>query len=329
MIFLRQLGSRSCHLFSFSDYVNLDEISLALDPPRRCDYAFVSHGHSDHVARHPAGLASPATVALVQRRYKSSGLTPLDFGETRLRGNHRLWLVPAGHVLGAAQLVVDRPDGRRLIYTGDFSMRPRLTVPAATPVQTDVLIMECTYGSPRYVFPPDDEICARIRFFVERALDDGVTPVLLGYSLGKAQEAMALINRLGYPVIVHPTIAELADVYQRFGVEIGSYQVLNGPVSPGHVLIAPPSARRDRLPAHCRTLYLSGWALDHSTVYRLGVDEAVPLSDHADFSELIRFVEAVQPSHIYTTHGPPSFADYLRRLGFNAQPLGEHQLALL
>ncbi|HVB96088.1 MAG TPA: MBL fold metallo-hydrolase RNA specificity domain-containing protein [Chloroflexota bacterium] len=208
-------------------------------------------------------------------------------------------------------------------------MRARLTVPAATPVRADILIMESTYGTPRYVFPPDEEICARIQFFVERALNDGMTPVLLGYSLGKSQEAIALINRLGFPVVAHPSVAELADIYSRFGVELGNYEVLQGPVPAGHVLIAPPNARRAGLPAQCRTLYLSGWALDRSTPYRLNVDEAVPLSDHADFTELIHFVEAVQPSHIYTTHGPASFAEHLRRLGFNAQPLGEHQLALL
>jgi len=288
----------------------------------------VSHGHSDHIGRHAAGVASPATVALVAARLRSTRLEPLAFGDEIERSGHRIWLAPAGHVLGAAQVVVDAPDGRRLVYTGDFSVRSRRTVQAARPIRADVLIMECTFGLPRYVFPPDEEICERVRVFVDRALGDSVTPVLLGYALGKAQEAMALVSALGYPVRVHPGVARLADVYRQFDVDLGPYEIDDGETPSGCVLIAPPSALRTGLPRRRRTLYLSGWALDRSTQYRLGVDEAVPLSDHADFSELVQFVREAQPGHVYTTHGPSAFADHLRGLGFAAQHLGNHQPSL-
>ncbi|MGH2457760.1 MAG: MBL fold metallo-hydrolase RNA specificity domain-containing protein [Chloroflexota bacterium] len=204
-------------------------------------------------------------------------------------------------------------------------MRPRQTVRSASPIRADVLIMECTFGLPRYVFPSDEEIRARIREFIDRALADSRTPVLLGYALGKAQEAMALVSGMGYSVRVHPAVAALAEVYRQFGVDLGAYSVFDGDLTPGEVLIAPPNARGAPLPRHCRTLYLSGWALDRSTTYRLGVDEAVPLSDHADFAELVRFVTEAQPAHVYTTHGPSAFADHLRRLGFAAEHLGAHQ----
>lgn len=285
----------------------------------------MSHGHSDHIARHAAGLASPATVALVAARLGVCRLAPLGFGDSIERLGHRISLAPAGHVLGAAQVVVDAPDGRRLVYTGDFSVRTRQTVKSAAPIRADVLIMECTFGLPRYVFPPDEEIQAQIRRFVERTLAESATPVLLGYALGKAQEAMALVSGMGYPVCVHPSVAQLADVYRRFDVDLGAYAVYAGEVAPGQVLIAPPNRRGLALPGRSRTLYLSGWALDRSAKYRLGVDDAAPLSDHADFAELVRFVSEAQPSRVYTTHGPSAFADHLRRLGFNAEHLGTHQ----
>jgi Cft2 family RNA processing exonuclease len=273
-------------------------------------------------------VASPATIALVARRLGVCRLSPLAFGDHLERHDHRIWLAPAGHVLGAAQVVVDAPDGRRLVYTGDFSVRARETVQPASPMRADVLIMECSFGLPRYVFPPDEEIRERIRAFVDRALADSAAPVLLGYALGKAQEAMALLSQLGYPVCIHPSVAQFAEVYQSFGVDLGQYAVYEGRLPSGHVLIAPPSALRTGLPRNARTLYLSGWALDRSTKFRLGVDEAIPLSDHADFAELIHFVEKVQPTRVYTTHGPSAFADHLRRLGFDAQHLGSHQPAL-
>lgn len=288
----------------------------------------MSHGHSDHVARHAAGLATRATIALLIKRLGTCRLSPLDFGASHERADHRIWLAPAGHVLGAAQVVVDAPDGRRLVYTGDFSVRARQTVEPAARIHADVLIMECTFGLPRYVFPSDDEIREQVRAFVERALSDSIPPIVLGYTLGKSQEAMALLNALGFPVCAHPSVAQLADVYRGFGVDLGTYAVYDGVVPYGHVLVAPPSALHNGLPRRRRTLYLSGWAVDRSTKYRLGVDEALPLSDHADFAELVEFVTRVQPARVYTTHGPSAFADHLRRLGFDAEHLGSHQPAL-
>lgn len=315
-------------MFTFTDHIYLPAPAIALDAPRRAEFAVVSHGHTDHIARHRAGRATPATVALVAARLGSTRLEPLGFGETFERAGYRISLAPAGHILGAAQVIVDAPDGSRLVYTGDFSVRARQTVAAAAPIHADILIMECTFGRPRYVFPSDDEIRARIRAFVERALNDAATPVLLGYALGKAQEAMALVSALGFPVRAHPNVARLADVYRQFGVELGAYEAAEGAVAPGEVLIAPPNVRQSGLPPRSRTLYLSGWALDRSARYRLGVDEALPLSDHADFAELVEFVRQVQPKRVYTTHGPSAFADHLRRLGVEAYHLGDHQPAL-
>jgi Cft2 family RNA processing exonuclease len=315
-------------LFAYTDHLHLPALDLALDPPRAAAFAFVSHGHTDHIARHSAGLATPATVALVAQRLGHTRLTPCDLGVSLERAGHRISLASAGHVLGAAQIVVDAPDGQRLVYTGDFSVRPRHSLTPAAPIHADVLIMECTYGQPQYVFPPDEEVYAQLRSFVERTLNDGVTPILLAYALGKAQETMALVRDWGYPVVVHPSIARLAAVYRQQGVDLGDYTVGTALVSPGQVLIAPPNALRERLPPRHRTLYLSGWALDHSAKYRFGVDEALPLSDHADYSELLDFVTRAAPGRVYTTHGPPTFADHLRRRGLRAEHLGEHQPAL-
>lgn len=287
----------------------------------------MTHAHSDHIARHSGGVATPATVALVACRLGRCRLEPLEFGERVERAGHQIWLEPAGHVLGAAQVVVEDPGGTRLVYTGDFSVRARATVPAATPVRADVLIMECTFGEPRYVFPSDDELRDRLRAFVARALTEGDSPVVLGYALGKAQEAVRLLHELGYPVRVHPGVAPLAAVYRQFGIDLGDYQVYAGHLEPGEVLVAPPSARSN-LPPRAKTLYLSGWAMDRSAKYRLGVDDAIPLSDHADFAELVAFVGQVQPRRVYTTHGPAAFADHLCRLGFDARHLGDHQPAL-
>jgi hypothetical protein len=54
---------------------------------------------------------------------------------------------------------------------------------------------------------------------------------------------------------------------------------------------------------------------------RRGYDYAVPLSDHADYDELIECVERVEPRVVYCTHGPDEFVGRLRKLGHDARPL--------
>ena len=63
--------------------------------------------------------------------------------------------------------------------------------------------------------------------------------------------------------------------------------------------------------------------MDRGAKYRLGVDHAIPLSDHADYDELIAAIDRVAPRAIYCTHGPESFVDRLLDLGYNAYVLGK------
>ena len=75
---------------------------------------------------------------------------------------------------------------------------------------------------------------------------------------------------------------------------------------------------------------ISGWALDPWTVPRHRYDAAFPLSDHADYDDLLRFVTAVRPRLVYTVHGfAAEFARDLRERGIEAWALGrENQLDL-
>ena len=77
--------------------------------------------------------------------------------------------------------------------------------------------------------------------------------------------------------------------------------------------------RRGRL----RTAAVSGWALSSSFKYQMGVDEAFPFSDHADFEELIAFVKGCDPEVVYTHHGSAdTLAEEIkRRLGIEARSL--------
>ncbi len=312
------------------------ESGLFLDAHRRSECAFVSHAHGDHIARHDRTIATPPTVALMRHRLGSKvkgEALPVAYRQPFGLGDLTLELFPAGHVLGSAQLRVVR-DGVALGYSGDLCLEPTLTAEQAEVVECDVLVLESTFGLPRYVFPPKDEVLAAVRRFVDDALSDGATPVLLGYALGKAQEILKYLGGAGYRCRAHPVIHAVNKVYEAQGVSLPNVELLGpeGP-APGEVVVAPPHLARTspilRI-EHRRTAVLTGWAMDGRRGFR-GADAAFPLSDHADYPSLLRYARASGAARVLTVHGyARELAASLRKEGVRAEPLVEReQLELL
>ncbi|HRQ88769.1 MAG TPA: ATP-dependent DNA ligase, partial [Bacteroidia bacterium] len=247
---------------------------------------------------------------------------------------HVLRLLPAGHILGSAMLHVTRlADGASLLYTGDFKLRQGLSAEAAVLREADTLVMETTFGLPEFRFPPTEKIVADLRAFVRETIEDGEIPVLLGYSLGKAQEILAALDGLGVPVMLHRSIVKLTEVYERVRQPFTEWKPFQAETAAGHILILPPSAARSqalRRMKRTRTAMLTGWAMTPGATYRYQVDEVFPLSDHADYGELLECVERVKPSLVYTVHGyTAEFARDLRARGYEAWSLvGDNQLEL-
>jgi DNA ligase 1 len=316
----------------FMGGLHVPSAGLWLDPRGRRDFAFVSHAHSDHTGRHGTILATPATAALARARDPAcrAEFIELPYGQRRQFERFAATLIPAGHVLGSAQIHIECEDGD-LLYTGDFKRRAgRSTGPAAA-VHAETLVMETTYGLPRYRFPAVEESFAAVRAFCAGALEDGQVPVLLGYSLGKAQEILAGLCGEGFPILVHKSITAVAEVYRRFGVGMAPFAEWDGGPADGHVLVCPPAATGSRAYgslARKRVAALTGWAVDSPTVHRMGVDEAIVLSDHAGYGELLEHVAEVAPSRVLTLHGfAQEFARDLRARGVDAWALtGPNQL---
>jgi putative mRNA 3-end processing factor len=305
--------------------------ALFLDAHRRSECAFVSHAHGDHIARHERTIATRATVALMRHRLgpkvKGEAL-PVEYRQPFGLADLTLELFPAGHVLGSAQLRVTR-NGVALGYSGDLCLEPTLTAEAAEVMACDVLVLESTFGLPRYVFPPKEEVLAAVRGFVDGALAEGATPLLLGYALGKAQEILKYLSGLGYPCRVHPVVHAVNRVYESLGVALPGVSVL-GPEGPaaGEVVVAPPHLARSGALASVRnrrTAVLTGWAVDGRRGFR-GADAAFPLSDHADFPSLLRYAKATGARRVLTVHGyARELASALRREGIRAEPLVERE----
>jgi Cft2 family RNA processing exonuclease len=308
--------------------VCLPQIGWWLDASRSQQRSFVSHAHSDHIAPHREILATRATASLMRLRLPAQRReTILDYDEpwTGELGCE-LRLFPAGHIFGSAMLHATTEQGT-LLYTGDFKLRPSLAAESCATPRAEVLIMETTFGLPRYVFPPQEEIERGIVAFCQQALADAVTPVLYAYSLGKTQELLQIVGGAGLPVMLHAQGYKMTQRYAELGMPMPPFALLDEKKYAGHVVITPPLSGQSAPVSWIhpkRTAVATGWAMDRGAIYRNGCDAAFPLSDHADFPDLLAFVERVQPKLVYTLHGfAKEFAATLRTRGIEAWAIGQ------
>jgi DNA ligase 1 len=307
--------------------VYLPNEDIWLDPWDAKPFAFVSHAHSDHIAPHDEIIVSERTARLMQARMPGERHEHvLNFGEKQTIRGLGVTLIPAGHIFGSAQFFLETNHGS-LLYTGDFKLRPGRSAEPAESRKAQTLIMETTFGLPRYRFPSTEQIVGQIVAFCRDALDTGAVPVLLGYSLGKAQEILCALSDAGLKPMLHGSVHQMTRIYEQFGQSFCEYERYNANQVAGKVLICPPSVNRSRMLEKIkekRVAMISGWAVDPNAIYRYQVDAAFPLSDHADYTDLLRYVELVQPERVLTLHGfAAEFARDLRERGIEAWALSE------
>ena len=135
-----------------------------IDPARPVASALVTHGHADHArGGHGCTVATRATLDIMALRYgPAARATPVAYGETlRLGGGVTASFVPAGHVLGSAQIVLEHA-GERVVVTGDYKRCPDPTCPPFQVTPCDVFVTEATFGLPVFRHPPVEQEIARL-----------------------------------------------------------------------------------------------------------------------------------------------------------------------
>ncbi|NBC96854.1 MAG: ligase-associated DNA damage response exonuclease [Deinococcus-Thermus bacterium] len=283
-----------------------------VDPVRPAERAVITHGHADH-ARPNNGrvLATAETLAIMTQRYGDAAGTThqaLAHGETVTIGAVEVGLVPAGHVLGSAQAVLDY-RGSRVVVSGDYKRRPDPTCAPFEPVGCDVFVTEATFGLPVFRHPPAEAEIAKLlhslSVFPERAHVVGV------YALGKAQRVIRLLRAAGWdrPIWIHGALQGLCDLYRQLGVDLGDLRPATGVKKDelvGQIVLAPPSAIADRWarrlpdPVVCGA---SGWMRVRQRAKQRGVELPMVISDHADWDELTATIEEVGAGEVWVTHG--------------------------
>ncbi len=318
----------------FDRGIHLPDFNLWLDSRRKRSYGYISHAHQDHFAPHLNPLMTPATFNLVRDLLPHSNPHLLDFGETLETSSYSLSLHPAGHCLGSAQVLVkSKLTGQSILYTGDIKTRYNPTCQPIEAVPCDILVIESTFGSPMFRFPDQKDVLQQLFQTIQRWLNLDITPVVLAYKTGKAQEILHNLQDNNLDVVLEPSIYEITRRYEESGIKFPRpFRKFDGKVNPGEILIIPPGRKSKeilKVVPNKRTIAMSGWAAHSSTRNRVGANLALPYSDHADFDDLLSYVKTINPKKVYTVHGFSDLAQELKTLGYEANTLVDSTSALL
>ena len=281
-----------------------------IDPSTPKPFALVTHGHADHArGGHGRVVATPETLAIMECRYgpQPSG-EAVQYGEVVRHGGVEVSFVPAGHVLGSSQIVMEH-RGERVVVSGDYKRRPDPTCPPFQPVPCDIFITEATFGLPVFRHPDTADEIGKL---LDARRDNPERCVLVGaYALGKAQRVIRSLRDMDYaaPIYIHGAMQRLCDLYADHGVDLGELRPATGLKKDelkGQIIVAPPSALNDRwsrrLPDPI-TAMASGWMRVRQRARQKNVELPLIISDHADWDELTETVAELAPKEVWVTHG--------------------------
>ena len=282
-----------------------------IDPHRPVDRAIVTHGHSDHARPgHGAVLATAETCRIVEVRHGSNATARLEaiaLGERRRIGDCTVWLAPAGHILGSAQVVIEH-KGCRAVVSGDYKRRLDPTCAPFEVVACDLFVTEATFGLPVFRHDSDDVAIGRLLDSLDANPDR--THLVGAYGLGKCQRMIALLRRAGYDrtIWLHGAMVELCALYGALGIDLGPLAPATAATGklPGEIVIAPPSALKDRWArrfADPVTAFASGWMRVRGRARQNGVELPLVVSDHVDWPELVATIAETGAGEIWVTHG--------------------------
>ena len=288
--------------------------------------ALITHAHSDHAKTSSTNTyyLTPETASLIQADEKTFKTKKIPFKKKFSLGEFECRFHSSGHILGSAQVEIN--NSTNCVLTSDFKLQKSILFDGAQILPSEILIIETTFGTPEYDFPKRDVVYEDMIKWMNYQLRDNKFIVLGGYSTGKAQELTKVVNEfLGETPLVYKKIFEQNQVYEKEGVKLGNYLELNNNLKDANILIVPPhlindnllEALQHQLGKKVEPAIATGWG-----AYKY---KCFPLSDHADYNALLRYVKDSDPKLVLTTHGfEQEFARSVRRkLGINARPLSK------
>ena len=281
-----------------------------VDPWRPVPRAVVTHAHGDHLAWGcGAYLVAAPGQALARERLGQYGdrVEAIAYGERRTIGGVVVSLHPAGHILGSAQVRIEH-GGEVWVVSGDYKTAPDPTCAPWEPVRCHLFVTESTFGLPIYRWPDERRVVHDINAWWAANAAAGVTSLLFGYALGKAQRLLAGLDPSIGPILLHGAAVRMTELYREAGIALPptTHATVARGSAQGAVVVAPPSAENTtwaRRFGATASAFASGWMLVRGARRRRGVARGFPLSDHVDWPSLLTAIEATGAERVWVTHG--------------------------
>ncbi|MHA1859567.1 MAG: MBL fold metallo-hydrolase [Candidatus Asgardarchaeia archaeon] len=351
---------------------------LPLVPKKGVHEILISHAHLDHIGflpmlyakGRPKWYGTPPTHALgelliadAMKVQELNGFenpfTEYDFEksmhyfeameyeeEFKLKNGGKASFYDAGHILGAASIIVE-VEGKKILYTGDFNLtETRMHGPATFKEDVDIIITESTYAVKEHPSREAEE--KRLIDHVKEALDFGGSALVPVFAVGRAQEVAVILND-AFPderIYMDGMALKASDIYLRFPEYLKDAKTLHEAlhrikavkrkslrykiVKGGSIIISPAGMLNggnalwylQNLPEYS-TVTLTGYCAEGTNGWMLlnkGVIEKegklkrinlsvkqVDLSAHAGRKDLWEMIERVSPELVIVMHGDECF----------------------
>ncbi|WP_026776463.1 ligase-associated DNA damage response exonuclease [Polaribacter sp. Hel_I_88] len=310
-----------------------------LDPWYPVDYAIISHGHADHSrSGNKHYLCQNDSKAIIKHRLgQEISIESLGYNQPKNINGVQVSFFPAGHVIGSAQIRLEY-KGYVVVFSGDYKTQPDFISTPYEPVKCHEFITESTFGLPIYKWKTEEELQTELTNWVLQNQANNRTSVFLGYSLGKAQRIMKLIEGVN-DIYVHSAINNLNNAISGSGIDLPKTTLLNYDFKKADIqnkiVILPPALLGSRMIKkipNAATAICSGWMHIRGNRRWKGVDAGFSISDHADWDGLLEAVKATGAEKVHVTHGSQAvFSKYLNEIGIEAYELktefGEDEFA--
>lgn len=300
-----------------------------LDPWYPVDYAIISHGHADHARwGNKNYLCHHDSKSILQHRIgKDICIESLAYNESKKINGVSVSFYPAGHIIGSAQIRLEY-KGYVVVFSGDYKTQPDfLTIPFE-PVKCHEFITESTFGLPVYKWKEEEGLQQELQRWVYQNQQNNRTSVFLGYSLGKAQRILKLLENTT-DIFVHSAIHNLNKAIASSGINLPKSTLITEDFKKdkvqNNIVILPPallgSKLLKRIP-NAATAICSGWMHIRGNRRWKGVDAGFAVSDHADWDGLLSAIKITEAEKVYVTHGSQAvFSKYLNEIGVEAYEL--------
>lgn len=298
-----------------------------LDPWYPVDYAIISHGHADHSRwgnKHYLCHQNSKNI-LLHRLGKDISIETLNFNQIKTINGVKVSFYPAGHIIGSVQIKLEY-KGKVVVFSGDYKTNPDFITTPFEPVKCHEFITESTFGLPIYSWKTEAELQSQLQQWIVNNQKQNKTSVFFGYSLGKAQRIMSLVDGID-EVYVHSAINNLNQAISKSGIVLPKSKLITSDFNKKNIqnkiVILPPALLGSKLLKkipNAATAICSGWMQIRGNRRWKGVDAGFAVSDHADWNGLLSAVKATEAEKVYVTHGSQAvFSKYLNEIGIESQ----------